>query len=111
MSLFTYHYNGLVTKLAPFVSPFLSFIETEYSEGFFNLTRPVFHDASFSPDFILNVTEKPFTQSCISKPAVILINGTSPGPEIRLAEGKIYWIRVFNDMDNQNLTMVTDIPV
>jgi len=52
------------------------------------------------------VTEAEVTQSCITKDHVILINGTTPGPEIRLTEGKIYWIRVFNDMAGQNLTMV-----
>jgi len=52
------------------------------------------------------VTEAEVTQSCITKDHVILINGTTPGPEIRLTEGKIYWIRVFNDMGAQNLTMV-----
>ena len=52
------------------------------------------------------MTEAEVTQSCITKDHVILINGTAPGPEIRLMEGKIYWIRVFNDMAGQNLTMV-----
>jgi FtsP/CotA-like multicopper oxidase with cupredoxin domain len=69
----------------------------------------VLHDSSFSPDFILRVTEQPYNQSCISKSEVILINGTFPGPEIRLKEGDIYWIRVFNDMKDKNLTMVSEI--
>ncbi|KUJ16576.1 putative laccase [Mollisia scopiformis] len=63
------------------------------------------HDSSFSPDFILRVTEQAFTQSCITKNEVIVINGSTPGPELRLTEGNVYWIRVFNDMDNNNLTM------
>jgi L-ascorbate oxidase len=53
------------------------------------------------------VTEQEFTQSCITKSNVILVNGTSPGPEIRLAEGNVYWIRVFNDMEQNNVTMVS----
>jgi hypothetical protein len=40
------------------------------------------------------------------KAGVALINGTSPGPEIRLVEGQVFWIRVYNDMDGKNLTMV-----
>ena len=64
------------------------------------------HDSSFVPDAILRVTEQEVTQSCITKSGVVLINGTSPGPEIRLVEGQVFWIRVFNDMDTQNLTMV-----
>ena len=71
-------------------------------------TFPTRHDSSFSPDYVLRVAEQPFTQSCITKDKVILVNGTSPGPELRLVEGNIYWIRVFNDMDDKNLTMVTD---
>ena len=65
------------------------------------------HDSTFNPDFILVVTEQEFTQSCITKPKVLLVNGTSPGPEIRLVEGGVYWIRVMNAMDNNNLTMVS----
>ena len=67
------------------------------------------HDSSFVPDAILRVTEQEVTQSCITKPGVVLVNGTSPGPEIRLVEGQVFWIRVYNDMDNQNLTMVMTI--
>jgi FtsP/CotA-like multicopper oxidase with cupredoxin domain len=68
--------------------------------------KAVLHDASFTPHAILRVTEQKFTQSCMTKPAVALINGTSPGPEIRLVEGRTFWIRVYNDMEGQNLTMV-----
>ena len=32
--------------------------------------------------------------------------GTSPGPELRFQEGQTKWVRVYNDMDDQNLTMV-----
>jgi hypothetical protein len=93
--------GGLDTKLTSLVS-FISSGNKYYASA----KVPILHDSSFTPDFILRVTEQPFTQSCISKPGVILINGTSPGPEIRLTEGNIYWIRVFNDMGDKNLTMV-----
>jgi FtsP/CotA-like multicopper oxidase with cupredoxin domain len=98
---YTYVGSGLNTKLSTFVS-FGSPAEKTASS-----TVPMRHDSSFTPDFVLRITEQPFTQSCITKTEVILVNGTSPGPEIRLTEGNIYWIRVFNDMDNKNLTMVT----
>jgi hypothetical protein len=88
------------------LSTFVSFITP--AEKAISSTIPTRHDSSFSPDYILGVTEQPFTQSCIAKDKVILINGTSPGPELRLTEGNIYWIRVFNDMDDKNLTMVLD---
>ena len=71
--------------------------------------RPIIHDSSFTPDVVLRVTEQTVTQSCIEKSRVILINGTIPGPELRLLEGRVYWIRVFNDMTEQNLTMVSRV--
>lgn len=83
----------------------IKFLQTEV-ERWPGSTAPIYHDESFTPDFILRVTEQEFTQSCITKPNVLLINGTTPGPLLRLTEGNIYWIRVFNDMDSQNLTMV-----
>lgn len=99
--IFTYTYlagfHTTIQTLVSFVKP---------AEQAINSTLPMLHDASFTPDFILRVTEGPYTLSCITKSYVILVNGTSPGPEIRLTEGNIYWIRVFNDMDNNNLTMV-----
>ena len=66
----------------------------------------VLHDENFVPDAVLRVSEQTVTQSCITKPNVALVNGTSPGPEIRLTEGQTSWIRVYNDMHHQNLTMV-----
>lgn len=105
--LFIFVYMYLVgspsTKLSTFVSLVLQ------AEKYVTSTAPIRHDSSFSPDFVLRVTEQPFTQSCITKSEVILINGTSPGPEIRLVEGNIYWIRVYNDMNHRNLTMVRNI--
>jgi len=103
--IYTYLAGGLHSQISVFVSFILP------ADTAVNSTIPTLHDESFSPDFILRVTEQPFTQSCIAKPDVILINGTSPGPELRLVEGNIYWIRVFNDMDNQNLTMVFEYHV
>lgn len=67
---------------------------------------------SYAPRCILYSTCDPpshrreFTESCMTKLAVVLINGTSPGPEIRLVEGRTFWIRVYNDMEGQNLAMV-----
>lgn len=99
--IYTYVGNEFDLKLSTFVS-FISSFEKDT-----NGTSPVRHGSSFTPDYVLRVTEQPFTQSCITKNEVILINGTSPGPELRLTEGNVYWIRVYNDMDKKNLTMVT----
>lgn len=65
------------------------------------------HDETFIPDAIIRVSSAETKQSCVDEKEVILINGTSPGPEIRLQEGKTFWIRVYNDLKNENLTMVS----
>lgn len=64
------------------------------------------HDENFVPDAVLRVTQQNITQSCLASKSNVLINGTSPGPELRLVEGQTYWIRVYNDMTANNLTMV-----
>ena len=64
------------------------------------------HDASFIPDAVLRVTAENLAQSCLPPKWTVLVNGTAPGPELRLHEGKTYWIRVYNDMTDNNLTMV-----
>jgi hypothetical protein len=67
----------------------------------------VVHDDSFVPDAVLRVTEEEYQQPCVSKKNVVLVNGTSPGPDLTFTEGETVWIRVYNDMDTQNLTMVS----
>jgi len=55
---------------------------------------------------VLSVDVVNKTQGCLGEKEVAVINGTTPGPELRLRVGKTYWIRVYNDMATQNLTMV-----
>jgi L-ascorbate oxidase len=64
------------------------------------------HDETFVPNAVLRITTENRTQSCLPAKSVVLVTGTSPGPELRLLEGETYWIRVYNDMPDQNLTMV-----
>lgn len=64
------------------------------------------HDASFVPDAVLRITAVNLAQSCLPPKWTVLVNGTAPGPELRLQERKTYWIRVYNDMTDNNLTMV-----
>ena len=75
---------------------------------FFDLvtSRTEQHDESFIPDAVLHVTQQNLTQSCLASMSSVLINGTAPGPELRLVEDRTYWIRVYNDMAVHNLTMV-----
>jgi hypothetical protein len=84
--VYTWLSGGLPAKerLVEFVD-FVLKTEQEYFP-----TTPKLHDSTFTPDYILRVTEAEFTQSCITKSEVILINGTTPGPELRLKEGGIY---------------------
>jgi len=67
--------------------------------------REVVHDDSFQPDYILRGTYDVNKQvACTTRPSVLL-NGTSPGPELRLVENATTWIRVYNDIPDQNLTV------
>ncbi|OXV06664.1 hypothetical protein Egran_05565 [Elaphomyces granulatus] len=70
----------------------------------FQLVTAVVHDESFIPDIILRVTAANYSLACQNRYSV-LVNGTSPGPTLRLEEGEVTWIRVYNDMDNYNTTM------
>lgn len=65
------------------------------------------HNETFVPDAILRVTAANYSQSCYPAKLTVLANGTAPGPELRIREGKTTWIRVYNDMDHENLTMVS----
>lgn len=62
------------------------------------------HDETFRPDYILRATAQNITIDCQSRYSVVL-NGTSPGPPIYLREGWTTWIRVYNDIKDQNLTV------
>jgi hypothetical protein len=64
-----------------------------------------YHDSTFTPDFYLSVTYENHTVACQQRMSV-LINGTSPGPTLRLPPGKTSWVRVCNDMSDYNTTMV-----
>jgi L-ascorbate oxidase len=63
------------------------------------------HGQGFTPDFYLSVTYENYTVACQQHMSV-LVNRTSPGPILRLPAGKTSWVRVCNDMDAYNTTMV-----
>jgi hypothetical protein len=65
----------------------------------------VAHDKNFHPDHVLRVTAENVSVACESRQSV-LVNGTSPGPEIHLSPGEITWIRVYNDLEVYNVTIV-----
>ncbi|KAG6000835.1 hypothetical protein E4U21_004949, partial [Claviceps maximensis] len=62
------------------------------------------HDETFQPDYVLEVTEQDYDINCGMRRSVV-VNGTVPGPAIHLWEGRTTWIRVYNAMDDKNLTM------
>ncbi|KJZ77414.1 hypothetical protein HIM_03138 [Hirsutella minnesotensis 3608] len=62
------------------------------------------NDGSFSPDVVLRVKKEDLDVAGIHKVAT-LVNGSMPGPTIRIPEDKAVWIRVYNDMQDANLTM------
>jgi len=66
---------------------------------------PQEHNASFVPDHVLRLTYENVSIACQSL-ASVLINGTTPGPELRLKPGQTSWIRVYNDMTDYNATIV-----
>lgn len=74
--------------------------------GLIGVASAVTHDESFIPDAVLRVTEESRKQSCVPEKNILVVNGTSPGPVLRFDEGKTIWIRVYNDIPHQNLTMV-----
>jgi L-ascorbate oxidase len=65
------------------------------------IREPIRHDDSFVPDHVLVVTYENISIGCQTRPSVV-INGTSPGPEIRLKAGKTSWIRVYNHMTHED---------
>ncbi|KAK8050128.1 hypothetical protein PG994_011858 [Apiospora phragmitis] len=64
---------------------------------------PVSHGGSWEPEYILVATAQNITINCESRYSVVF-NGTSPGPVLRLQEGKTTWVRVYNQMMDKNIT-------
>lgn len=66
----------------------------------------VLHDGGFTPDHVLRVSLANVPSACETREDVV-VNGTTPGPAVRIPPGATTWIRVYNDMTAQNLTMVS----
>ncbi|KKY18288.1 putative multicopper oxidase type 1 [Diplodia seriata] len=62
------------------------------------------HDDTFVPDAVLRVTAEVASVGCIERYSVI-VNGTVPGPPLSFVSGSVVWIRVYNDMAHENLTI------
>ncbi|KFY73696.1 hypothetical protein V499_06224 [Pseudogymnoascus sp. VKM F-103] len=83
---------------------FLPFIPV-LAAGLIGVAATTTHGADFIPDAVLRVTEETRKQSCVPEKDILVVNGTSPGPALRFTEGQTVWIRVYNDIATQNLTM------
>lgn len=57
------------------------------------------------PDYVLVATAANITINCQHRYSVIF-NGTSPGPPLYLRENSTTWVRVYNNIEDQNLTVV-----
>nr|OQO17797.1 hypothetical protein B0A51_14873 [Rachicladosporium sp. CCFEE 5018] len=66
--------------------------------------KPRPHGSDFIPDHVLRVSYEQVTTACQTRMSVV-VNGTTPGPAVRIPAGKTSWIRVYNDMTDQNTTM------
>lgn len=85
----------------------LSFISTVASTNTsWTPGAPRVHDDTFTPTHVLRISRKQFCVGGIIR-YTTLVNDTLPGPELHIPEGKVVWIRVYNDMHDANLTMVS----
>lgn len=64
------------------------------------------HDSTFTPDVVLSVTRQNVSVAGIERYST-LINDSLPAPLLRIQEDKVMWIRVHNDMNDANVTMVS----
>ena len=89
-------------------SSFQHFLLLLFSILFPHRVMAIVHDDSFSPDAILRVTAQDVSLGGVHR-LTTLVNGSLPGLELRVPENETAWIRVYNDMKGQNLTMVSII--
>lgn len=59
----------------------------------------------YTPDYVLVATAKNITINCLSRYSVVF-NDTLPGPQLNLKENYTTWVRVYNNIEDQNLTVV-----
>ncbi|KAK2591095.1 hypothetical protein QQS21_011229 [Conoideocrella luteorostrata] len=62
------------------------------------------HGDSFAPDIVLSVTREDISIGGMYRQTA-LINNSLPAPTLRIPEQKVVWIRVYNNMADENVTM------
>lgn len=61
-----------------------------------------------NPEYVLIATGQNISTHCRSRYSVIF-NGMNPGPPLHLKENMTTWIRVYNHIEGENLTVVSRI--
>ena len=87
----------------PQVLSLLSVVSAVSAQGWQNWQQA---PADYTPDYVLVATAQNITINCISRYSVVF-NGTSPGPPLYLKEGETTWVRVYNEIPDQNVTVVS----
>ncbi|KAF5019433.1 hypothetical protein F66182_8562 [Fusarium sp. NRRL 66182] len=62
------------------------------------------HDSGFTPDYVLEATLDDIKINCQTRSSVTF-NHTYPGPSLYLKEGQTTWIRVYNRIPSNNVTV------
>nr|CEG05309.1 unnamed protein product [Fusarium clavum] len=62
------------------------------------------HDDTFTPDYVLEATLDDIKVNCKTRSSVTF-NGTFPGPTLYLKEEQTTWIRVYNHIPDNNVTV------
>ncbi|PHH69088.1 hypothetical protein CDD82_88 [Ophiocordyceps australis] len=62
------------------------------------------HGKDFQPEYVLEATLGPLDMDCQTRESVML-NNSSPGPTLYLKEGQTTWVRVYNNIADQNITL------
>ncbi|KAJ2989649.1 hypothetical protein NUW58_g3367 [Xylaria curta] len=62
------------------------------------------HDDTFTPDLVLSVTRQNVSVAGIERYST-LINSSLPAPMLRIPENQVVWIRVHNEMVDENVTI------
>ncbi|RXK37646.1 L-ascorbate oxidase [Tremella mesenterica] len=80
------------------------FLNCQILIGLLGFTAGFLRVNAWQPDYILRVSETTLYSDCQPRQSVV-INGTSPGPLLTFQEGQHYWVRVYNDLPDQNTTV------
>jgi FtsP/CotA-like multicopper oxidase with cupredoxin domain len=64
------------------------------------------HGRKYEPEYVLVATAQNISINCETRLSVVF-NGTFPGPAIHMHEGKTTWVRVYNHMKDENVTVVS----